>query len=112
MTPAVKHTLTAKIMAAEHGVSIRTARRHIARGTLPTSERRTGRDGKRYPAGGIGRSPLHRPLAVARANIRRAARAAEFTAGDRAVLNDIVAEASALLNTWNDAIAALGIEPS
>jgi hypothetical protein len=36
-------------MASEFGISERTARRHIARGTMPAETRQIGRHGKTYP---------------------------------------------------------------
>ncbi|MEI7733167.1 MAG: hypothetical protein WCO56_26580 [Verrucomicrobiota bacterium] len=38
-------------VATEYKVSLRTARRHLYAGTLPSQDRRFGSDGKTYPAG-------------------------------------------------------------
>jgi len=41
--------MNVKEMAAQFGVSERTARRHVARGTTPDARRTIGADGKTYP---------------------------------------------------------------
>jgi len=38
-------------LCQKHGISLPTAYRHIRAKTVPTTSRRTGRDGKSYPAG-------------------------------------------------------------
>ena len=60
------------------GVSLRTAQRHIKRGTLPAKERRIGADGKHHPLsnGGRVRSKSERELMLARQALARAAHAA------------------------------------
>ncbi|HNW08768.1 MAG TPA: hypothetical protein PLL56_13795 [Verrucomicrobiota bacterium] len=60
------------------GVSLRTAQRHVKRGTLPAQERRMGADGKQHPLsnGARVRSKTERELALARQALARAARAA------------------------------------
>ena len=70
-----------KEIAAKYSVSERTARRYLKRGQLPLppESRCLGMDGKQYPRDRPRNlSPLHKPLAIARANIRRAVRAGEF----------------------------------
>lgn len=96
---------TVRRVAASREVSERTARRYLKRGTMPPNakERCIGQDGKRYPAVRRGYfSALHRPLAIARSNIRRAARAESFYEGDLALLRDLVMEARRLLLAWED----------
>ena len=91
----------AEALATETGCSVETARRHLRRGTTPSEGRCIGKDGKTYPRGGNGfRSPLHQPLAIARSNIRRAARADTFTDGDMEVLKDILNDAVILNRQW------------
>jgi len=60
------------------GVSLRTAQRHIKRGTLPAKERRMGADGKHHPLSHAGRvrSKPERELMLARQALARAAHAA------------------------------------
>lgn len=92
-----------KEIAAKYSVSERTVRRYLKRGQmpLPLSLRRVGRDGKRYPPGGSrSQSPLHIPLAIARANIRRVARADSFYEADLAILQQIAQESASLLEHW------------
>lgn len=94
---------TVRRVAKEAGLSERTARRYLKRGEFPDADRRTGGDGKTYPAHPrrpVYLSPLHRPLAMARSNIRRAARADTFADGDLDVLRDVVREGGRLLARW------------
>ena len=60
------------------GVSLRTAQRHIKRGTLPATERSLGADGKQRPLSHAGRvrSKSERELMLARQALARAAHAA------------------------------------
>ena len=92
-----------KEIAAKYSVSERTARRYLKRGQLPLppESRCLGMDGKQYPRDRPRNlSPLHKPLAIARANIRRAVRAGEFRDGDLLILQDIVQEGTSLLANW------------
>ena len=59
------------------GVSLRTAQRHINRGTLPAKERKMGADGKHHPLNNAGRvrSKSERELMLARQALARAAHA-------------------------------------
>ena len=106
-------TLTAKQIAAAYLVSERTARRHLAKGTLPDTRRRAGRDRKTYPGGARhARAPPRpepkRDLTMARNAIRRAARAGMFTSVDCAVMEVIAAEAAAALAEWRINIERAG----
>ena len=100
---------TVRRVAAACEVSERTARRYLKRGEMPPNpkQRCIGQDGKRYP---VGRrcylSPLRHLLAIARSNVRRAARAGSFYEGDLALLRDIVLEARRLLLEWEDVTRA------
>ena len=95
----------ARAMAEKHGFSLRTAYRHLQRGVepLPADCYRIGADDKRYPAfprAGRMESPLHTPLAIARSNLRRVARAERFYDADLDILRDIAALACDLLASW------------
>jgi hypothetical protein len=100
-------TQTAIDMAGEYRCSLRTAYRHLARGTSPSSDRRTGRDGKTYPAHPRGlplaRTPLARELALTRQALNRAnvkaARDGVDTA-DIVALHQIVLSAQTILKFW------------
>ena len=75
MLPATEQAVELTIAL---GVSLRTAQRHIKRGTLPAKERRIGADGKHHPLsnGGRVRSNSDRELMLARQALARAAHAA------------------------------------
>ena len=75
MRPATEQAVELTIA---FGVSLRTAQRHIKRGTLPGQERRLGADGKQHPLrnAGQGRSQCERELRLARQALARAAHAA------------------------------------
>ena len=75
MLPAAEQAVELTIA---FGVSLRTAQRHIKRGTLPAKERRMGADGKHHPLSHAGRvrSKPERELMLARQALARAAHAA------------------------------------
>ena len=75
LLPATKQAVELTIA---FGVSLRTAQRHIKRGTLPAKERRMGADGKHHPLSHAGRvrSKSERELMLARQALARAAHAA------------------------------------
>ena len=107
--------MNAKEMAATFGVSERTARRHIARGTTPDARRTVGRDGKTYAGSHAsyhhGRrsrpyAPLSRDLEMARNAVRRLARATTFSPDDLAEVRTIATEATSLLQEWTIAVEA------
>jgi hypothetical protein len=108
--------MNAKEMAATFGVSERTARRHIARGTTPDPRRTVGRDGKTYagsrdsyrrgPRSGRPYTALSRDLEMARNAVRRLARATSFSPDDLADLQTIATEAAALWGEWTTAVEA------
>ena len=108
--------MNAKEMAATFGVSERTARRHIARGTTPDARRTIGRDGKTYAGSpdsyrhgsrsGRPYTPLSRDLEMARNAVRRLARVTSFSSHDFDELRTITTEAAALLQTWMSAVEA------
>ena len=92
-------------VAKTHKVCERTARRYLASGKLPPpgETRRLGSDGKWYPAHPrrpTFLSPLHKPLANARSNLRRVARADSFHDTDLNLLQEIAALACSLLVDW------------
>jgi hypothetical protein len=72
------HEESAAEIAIEYGVSLRTAQRHVKRGTVPAKERRLGGDGKFHPGGSgrLVRSKVERELMLASQALARAARAA------------------------------------
>ena len=74
MQPATEQAVELTIAS---GVSLRTAQRHIKRGTLPIAERRWGADGKQHPLRHAGRvcSQAERELMRARQALARAAQA-------------------------------------
>jgi len=95
--------MTIKGIAAKYSISERTARRYLKRCQLPLppESRCLGMDGKRYPRDRPRNlSPLHKPLAIARANIRRAASADKFLDGDLVILKEIVMEGARLVENW------------
>ena len=108
--------MNAKEMAATFGVSERTARRHIARGTTPDARRTIGRDGKTYAGSrdsyrhgsrsGRPYTPLSRDLEMARNAVRRLARAPAFSPDDLPELRTIATEAAALWGKWTTALEA------
>ena len=75
MQPATEQAVELTIA---FGVSLRTAQRHIKRGTLPAKERSLGADGKHHPLsnGGRVRSKSERELMLARQALARVAHAA------------------------------------
>jgi hypothetical protein len=101
--------MNAKEMAATFGVSVRTARRYIARGTTPDPRRTVGRDGKTYPCSYISyaRTSRDRPanlltrdLVMARNAVRRLAHASAFSDHNLTELRTIASEACDLLCRW------------
>jgi hypothetical protein len=89
MQPATEQAVELTIAS---GVSLRTAQRHIKRGTLPAKERRMGADGKQHPLsnGGRVRSKSERELMLARQALARAAHAAAGIQGrERELLEQI-----------------------
>jgi hypothetical protein len=104
--------MNAREMAGTFGVSERTARRHIARGTTPDERRSVGRDGKTYPGsyhphgsrGGRPYTALSWDLEMARNAVRRLARATSFSPDDLAELRTIASEARDLLQGWTSAV--------
>lgn len=93
----------------KYNVSKRTARRHLARGTEPDEHRVIGRDGKKYPGGLYARprvwsSPLKQTLMQCRSDLRRVAKAGQFTEDDYKMLQQIVNEGRSLLAQWEQAI--------
>jgi hypothetical protein len=103
-------TQAAKAMAAKHQLSMRTAYRHLARGTTPAVDRHIGIDGKTYPAHPRGPQPsrtrLERELALTWQALNRAdQKACEqglFTQ-DIDALRRIVATATEMLQRWEGA---------
>ncbi len=100
-------TQTAKAMAAEHQLSLRTAYRHLARGTTPAGDRRIGMDGKTYPARPRGfrpeRTSLERDLALTWQSLNRADKDAcqnEIADNEVVTLRRIVSTATEMLNRW------------
>ncbi len=106
-------TQTAKAMAAEHQLSLRTAYRHLARGTTPADDRRIGMDGKTYPARPRGfrpeRTSLERELALTWQALNRAdKKACQHGVADNEVvsLRRIIATATEMLSRWE------GVQPA
>jgi hypothetical protein len=106
-------TQTAKAMAAEHQLSLRTAYRHLARGTTPSDDRRIGMDGKTYPARPRGlrpkRTSLERELALTWQALNRADKNAcqnGITDNEVVSLRRIVSTAAEMLNRWE------GVQPA
>lgn len=100
-------TQTAKAMATENKLSLRTAYRHLARGTMPAAVRRIGRDGKTYPAHPRGlclsQTPLERELALTWQALNRADKKAcqdGFADNELVSLRRIVANATEILQRW------------
>lgn len=106
--PDTDKYLTVAEIVERFGVSERTARRHRAKGTLPSENRRKAmRHGKVYtvPAEGNGKRlpPLaHRyDLPMARAAIRRVLKAAHYyNEHDVAMAQEIMEDISLLLYYW------------
>jgi hypothetical protein len=106
--------MNAKQMAATFGVSERTARRHIARGTTPDARRKVGRDGKTYAGSRDSyphsfrharqHGPLSRDLEMACNAVRRLARATAFHTDDLVGLRTVATEAADLLAMWMIAV--------
>lgn len=106
-------TQTAKAMAAEHQLSLRTAYRHLARGTTPADDRRIGMDGKTYPARPRGlrpeRTSLERNLGLTWQALNRAdKKACQNGVADNEVvsLRRIIVTATEMLNRWE------GVQPA
>ncbi len=98
MRPAMEAVIE---MTIEFGVSLRTAYRHLKRGTAPAKERNMGKDGKMHPvgAGGKVRSKLERELLLARQALARAdlaARANGVQARERELLAEVQKAAAEL----------------
>ncbi len=106
LTSVHSEQMTVEEIVARYGVSERTARRHRARGTLPSDDRRaTYRLGKviTFPA----RSPLAKNsthawkhLIVARNALRKAANSARLEHCDLALALEIYGEVEALTSSW------------
>jgi hypothetical protein len=113
---AIGAAMNTKEMAGQFHVSERTARRHIARGTVPDVRRTVGADGKTYPGShGFYRhgrrpsrqwTPLITDLGTARTAVRRLARATKFTDEDLAELRTIAGEAGDLVRRWTISVEA------
>ena len=102
--------MTAKEIAERFGVSVRTARRHLSKGTLPTEQRRKAvRYGKVFtvpaPGPSLRDSMCHgSDLMMARAAIRRTARNGDwFNDNDLAMADEIFSELAILLKEWRAA---------
>lgn len=98
-------------MAAEHKLSLRTAYRHLARGSTPFIDRRIGMDGKTYPAHPRGlrpsQTPLERELALTWQALNRADKKAcqdGFTDNELVLLRRIVATATEMLQRWESVL--------
>ena len=94
-------------MATEHQLSLRTAYRHLARGTMPAVDRRIGMDGKTYPAHPRGlrpsQTPLEQELALTWQALNRADKKAcrdGFIEDELVSLRRIVATATEMLQRW------------
>lgn len=101
---------SAQETALIHGVSQRTARRHLKNGTLPAAARTTGRDGKSYPVmrrNKAVKSPNDRDISMARNAIRRLARVETIHPGDLDSFETIRREAIELWRRWRDAADAI-----
>ena len=102
--------MNAKEMAATFGVSERTARRHIARGTTPDARRTVGRDGKTYA--GSHASYHHGRRSRPYTPLSREMQCAGWRAQPHSHLNDlaevrtIATEATSLLQEWTIAVEA------
>jgi hypothetical protein len=103
-------TRQAKTMAQNFKISLATAFRHLRRGTTPSSDRKTGRDGKTYPAGTGERSisAVERELRLTMQALRRADTKAcerEFGVSDDEsdLLKKIGGEAYEVLSRWRPA---------
>lgn len=97
-------------MAEENQLSLRTAYRHLARGTMPAADRRIGLDGKTYPAHPRGlrpdRTALERELALTWQGLNRAdKKACQTGIYDPAIdaLRRIVSAATEILRRWESA---------
>ncbi len=95
--------LTAKQIADRYRVSLRTARRHRQRGTLPDERRTVGMDGKTYPGSAASYQRNHGSnadddLRMARNALRRFARKPRFVDEDVEVLRNIQQESLQMLN--------------
>lgn len=106
-------TQTAKAMAAKRQLSLRTAYRHLARGTMPADDRRIGMDGRTYPAHPRGlrpeRTSLERELALTWQALNRADKNAcqnGITDNEVVSLRRIVSTATEMLNRWE------GVQPA
>ncbi len=101
--------LTTAEIAATYGVSLRTARRHKAAGTLPDEQRTVGLDGKTYAASAASYDHARRPstaltadLAAARNALRRIGRSPSFAARDLKDLQDLLMEGLMVKGQWQD----------
>ncbi len=87
-------------------ISLRSAYRHLQRGTTPASERRKGRDGVWHPAGNGGHTehePALQDLRIAQCALNRASRRVATegcTPAARAKLAWLIDLASATLAKW------------
>lgn len=103
--------MSAKQVAAQFGVSERTARRHIAKGTLPAADRRkASRYGKVFtvpaPGPSLRSSMCHGDdLLMARAALRRVAKRGDrFNDNDLATAKEILDELALLVGAWRSVV--------
>ena len=102
--------VSAKEVAEKFGVSERTARRHLAKGTLPSANRRkASRYGKVFtvpaPGPSLRDTMCHgTDLLMARAALRRVDRYGDrFNRADLVMAEEIFAELAVLLHGWREA---------
>jgi len=100
-------TQSARALAAQYNLSLRTAYRHLARGTTPSADRCIGRDGKTYPAHLRGGRPhcsaVARELVLMRQALNRADQRACEVGGeptDVDTLRHLLATANEILERW------------
>lgn len=101
---------TAEEIAFDFAVSLRTARRHLAKGTFPARLRKVGPNGKSYPSCARPSRSTRRfdrvalDLEMARNAVRRVARATRFNEADLSDIRTIAEEAAALLGAWEETV--------
>jgi hypothetical protein len=91
-------------LVQKHSVSLRTAFRHVARGTVPATDRCQGGDGKTYPKHRPRASKLQAELKRAANYLRRAdkeARACKCSPEEIKLLAGIVQTSGAMLQRWS-----------
>ena len=100
-----------KFKVSGERISLRTAYRHLAKGTTPSVERCIGRDEKTYPRHPRGRSriksPVSRELALTYQALNRADKKAcqdGVVENDRRMLARIVSDATEMLERWETAL--------